>query len=269
MIKYFLISLLSTSAFSQTYLAGKTPDQIVELKKNATLKMEIQNEKGHTINTFVGYFVGKGGRFATVYHSIQDDLKFDKSKNKLIVHDGSGKEISGIMIEGCGNKNNTDICTGMVKNYSPKYYFEFSTSERREGELFASIGHCKNDQLAYFTSKQGEVKKVTTNYQSAYNAIGDTVNVNTKLFEVSLPKCVGDSGGPVFDQFTGALMGMYSFSYKNHFFAIDATEVKKALDENQGKVLYDLPAEKASAPVDPCEKIKKGTREYANCKDLE
>lgn len=264
MSKLFLIYFLSSGVFAQTYFAGKTPDQIVELKKKATLKMEIINEKNKVINTFVGFFIEKNGRFATVHHSFQDDFKFEKGKVQIAVRDGSGNEFKDVIIEGCSNKNNIDICTGLIKNHNPKYYFNFSTTDRRVGELFSSIGHCKDDQLAPFTHKKGEVSKVTSNYQSAYSAVGDIINLNTKLFEVNLPKCVGDSGGPLFDQFSGALLGMYSFAYKNHYFAIDSSEIKKIFDENLNKVQYEVPTDRIFV-TDPCTKAKKGTREYENC----
>lgn len=268
MIHILLNLLLASEVHAQTYFAGKSPDQIVELKKKATLQMQIFNDKGRAINTFTGFFVGKEGRFITVNHSFLDDFKFEKGVTKISIKDNSGKEYSDIIIEGCSNKNNIDICTGLLKNTKPKSYFEFISSERREAELFTSIGHCNNDQLAFFTVKKGEVKKITSDYQSTYNAVGDPVNLNTKLFEVSLPKCVGDSGGPLFDQYSGALMGMYTFAYKNHYFAIDSSELKKLFDENASKSLYAIPAERVQSS-EPCSGMKKGTREYENCKALE
>lgn len=263
--------LLLSSVNAQTYFAGKTPDQIIELKKMATLKFEIYDSKGKLRDTFGGFLIGKEGRFASVYHPFKDEFKFN-DQTVLKIKDSSDNEYGAYTIEACSNKNNLDICTGKIPGLKPKYYFEFSTKERHKGELFSSISHCgfdekKTEILKPFNAKKGEVLKSTGNYHETYRDQFDADNKNTKIFEVNLDKCVGDSGGPIFDQYSGALIGAYSFFTKVlgatrfNYFAIDAMEIKKFFEENANKVLYEI--------KDPCASAKAGTREYQNCKALE
>ncbi len=268
----FIISLLiivySSFAYSQTYTVGKSPTQISDLKKKATLKFEIYNQKNELINTFAGFFFGNEGRFVTVNHTFKEDFEFGTTKNRLLVIDGDENSYSEILMEGCSNSNNIDVCTGKILNFKPKAYFEASTGERNIGEIFGSVGHCLNDQKKSFNIKSGEIKKITNDYQNTYGAFGDLINLKTKLFEVSLPKCVGDSGGPIFDQYTGALIGMYSFYYKDHYFGIDVSEIQNVADKNKIQTLHKFTKENLYFN-DNCAKLKKGSREYKNCIDLE
>ena len=273
-----IITIVFVSTMSivqaQTYLAGKRPGQIEELKKKATLKFEIRDEKQKVINTFTGFMYGQEGRFVTVHHSFAEDFNFQNTKNKLMVENSDGLVPEKVIIEGCSNKNNVDICTGRMEGFPVKSFFEPSKGTRYPGELFTSIGHCKaeNRPLEPFNVKKGTLKKVTENYQQTYNASGDRVNLSTRLLEGSLPKCTGDSGGALIAPFTGALIGMFSFNYKEHYFAIDVSEIVKLVEANKGKVLSSISVEKAEAKAetkDECADLKVGSREYENCRDLQ
>jgi len=262
--------LLSTSTFAQTLRFGKSPAQIEESRKRASLRLSFRNIKNDNEEfVFSGFFFGKPGHFITVHHEFRKNFKFDPSaigKNyKLSMLDGAGREYNEITIEACTNANKVDICTGFVKTIKTKDYFETNGEPVQKGRAFHSIGQCNEP----FGIKKGQIVKTTDNYQSAYaGAYQDEFNVRTRLLEVSLEKCPGDSGGALYDPSTGELLGMYSFYLNNHYFAIDPSELLKYQKENFGKVLWVFKDEELYLK-DTCEGIRKGQRGFEMCLEMD
>lgn len=262
--------LFILNSYSQTYFAGKSVEQIKELKKQATLKIIIRDEAKKESHISAGFIVSKEGRFITVNHDLRDHF-LKSPDSKIIIIDSKGKEHKSIVIEGCSDSRNADVCTGKILDTKFKYYFEFSNRERNVGEIFSSVGHCGATD---FTIKTGEVKKIVKDYQTEYSRSWDGENKKVRLLEVTNAKCVGDSGGPLFDAYNGAVIGMFSFGYENkvsknidQYFAIDSSELKSILENNVNSSLLVIPKSRINTS-EACFNPKPGTREFDNCKDF-
>lgn len=222
-MKFILLNLFfTTQIFAQDLSHGKTTSEIEQLRKKATLKLTIStNDK---MNVFSGFFYGSEGYFITVHHTFRN-LKFFENKNpKINIIDNDGNTFKNIIINACTNENNVDLCLGQIKDYKPKNYLTYNGVATVKGIDFNSFGNCNAD----FSAKRGKIVTVTDLYQSSYvGAWQDIYNKNTRLLELNLPACVGDSGGALFDSFTGNLVGMYSFQLNGKYFAIDASVIDK------------------------------------------
>jgi len=260
----------------QTYFAGKSEKQIMELKKKAILKIEILDSKTNTTFVSAGFFTSKDGRFMTVHHDLRDHF-LDNPNSKIRISNSEKEEFTDVVIEGCGNANSIDACTGKINNVQVKSYFEFNQTPRKEFENFSSIGHCELYQgksVGEFNVKSGSIKGLTKSLQSKYGTFTSKQNSNTSLFEVSLPACVGDSGGPVFDPYTGSLLGMYTEAIKKkdslnfeHYFAIDSNELVLLFNSNKDKSLIAIPKSRVHS-TNPCFNPAPGTRQFVACQSL-
>lgn len=262
-----LLISFSLNLNAQTYMAGKSVDQILKLKKDSTLKIEIRDDVKKESHVSTGFFVGRDGRFVTVHHDLRD-YYFSNKNTKIKISNLNGEEYFDYVFEGCSNDNKIDICTGKILSIKSTPFFEAIGNTHKQGDIFTSIGHCTEGQKEEYSVKKGEIKLTTNNYQYKFNRPTDSENRNTLLIEVNLKRCVGDSGGPLFDPFTGALIGMYSFGLKDHYFAISSLEISKLLQENMNKVFMKADPTRILTDL-PCVNIRPGTREYDNCKLFE
>lgn len=256
-MKYIIIFALFFSLVpcgsAQDLSRGKSVKDIENARKSATLKITIiVNDK---TEEFSGFFYGKDGHFVTVHHALRASNFFFSKNAKFNIMDADGNEFSDAVVNSCTNENKVDICIGQIKNYKPKNYFVYNGSLTIKGSDFNSFGACKDA----FSSKKGNVTNVTDNYQASYSgAWQDVYNKKTKLLELSIPSCVGDSGGALFEPFTGNLIGMYSFALNGKYFAIDASEIDKYHKSYSNKIEATLGRDmfftlkKKTEDDDPC-----------------
>lgn len=259
--------LLPPMVLAQDLSRGKSITEIELARKKATLKFTtLVNGKGEQ---FTGFFYGNEGYFVTVHHSFRSSGFLLAKDGKLNITDSEGNEFEEGVINSCTNENNVDICVGKIKNHKPKYFLTYNGTQAFKGSEFNSFGICKED----FSSKKGKVVNVTDNYQGAYRgAWQDIYNKKTRLLELNIPACVGDSGGALFEPYTGNLMGMYSFELNNQYFAIDASEIDKYFKKSLNKIELTLTKEmfysnKASTSIeeDPCKAKNLSAREKEFC----
>lgn len=259
--------LLPLMALAQDLSRGKTILEIADARKKATLKFTtLVNGKGEQ---FTGFFYGKEGHFITVHHSFRSSGFLLSKDGKLNIIDSEGNEYSEGIIHSCTNENNVDICVGKIKNHKPKYFLTYNGTQAFKGSEFNSFGICKED----FSSKKGKVINVTDNYQGTYRgAWQDIYNKKTRLLELNIPACVGDSGGALFEPYTGNLMGMYSFELNNQYFAIDASEIDKYFKNSLNRIELTLTKEMfysnkkdRSSEDDPCMSKTLTAREKEFC----
>lgn len=270
-----MVTIYSFSCFAQTYNFGKNSDQIIEAKKEATLKIQFYSESNHLLSTFAGFFLDNSGNILTVNHTFLDDFPRE-GKSKIFIQDIDGNSYENVSILGCGNKNNIDLCILKLKNFKSKSYFETSQLPRQANEPFVTIGHCKDKKsLVPFNIKKGKVENIIDDYIASTNDVLNKLNLKSKLFTVDLDECVGDSGSPIFNPYNGALIGTFSFFTKRstakkfNYYAIDSDEIRKFQLEVMDRQPYEIPSTRIYKEESECDKYKVGTRDYDNCKTLE
>jgi len=227
---------------AQTYRRLTDPEKVRANKTNATLMVEIYDEKNKPHGYGAGFFYGKRGHFFTSYHVVQDYLT-NKNFKLSITQQGMNKSFQDIELIKCQDNRRIDLCLFRLTKNVPSEYFEVSQISFKKGHKGYFIGHCTSP----FFSKQGTLKNVYKNIYEYITAVKvlDTldpgVNKNVEFVQMeNANHCPGDSGGPLFSQ-KGELWGVTSevitinHSNEKFFLYISANEVydffKKAKDD--------------------------------------
>jgi hypothetical protein len=261
----FLIFVFSQIASS------KTPDEIIEGKKRAVLLITIYDKAtGKRISNGGGFFVDNKGHFITNYHVIEDFLT-KPDKMQLRFQDINGNEFEDVEILRCGNDQKIDLCYGEIKTTQKIYFFDVINKTPNKSQGIAIVGH---NNTNYFSIRKGEVADIIQNSGEKFGvAVSDRDNINVPMVELTnydYPngKCKGDSGCPVFDFFTGDLIGVFTICYSGkqsgivHKLAIDARSVYSFIGTDSRLNYFKIPKEsifkKSKAEAKSDEEFEKG-----------
>lgn len=208
------------------------PEQIIESKKRAVLVITIYDKKNlKPWGVGSGFFTDGKGHFVTNYHIVEEFLS--KPKDYLIqIQNQKGDEFGNVEIEKCENSNKIDLCYGSITTDKKNYYFDVLNRSPVKGQEVAIVGHNGD----YFSVKKGKVAKIEVNVEEKFGVpISEQQNRNTSMIQLSdydykSGSCKGDSGSPVFDHYTGDLLGVFANCIgkkgdPRNKYAIDSKEV--------------------------------------------
>lgn len=229
---------------------ARSIEQIIESKKKATLLITVREKNLKYKEIGTGFFTDNKGHFVTNYHVLESYL--NKPKDFLVQFQTSdGEEFSDVEIEKCSNNNKIDLCYGKIETSKKIYFFDVLNRSPVRSQMISLIGHSNED---YFASKSGEVFSLDSNVEEKTGtSFEDRENRNTSMVEIGKyvcknGSCNGDSGGPVFDPFTGDLLGVFcnGIGKKNQekkLYAIDTKEVYAFINSDSKFIKFKIPNE--------------------------
>jgi len=244
-----IISLTLLCFFLQLAFA-KGPDEIIEGKKRAVLLITVHDKAtGKRISNGGGFFVDAKGHFITNFHVIEDFLA-KPDKFQLRFQDINGDEFDDIEIIRCRNDQKIDLCYGQIKAERKIYFIDVSNKTPNKTQGVAIIGH---NNLNYFSVRKGEVGDIIQNSGEKFGVpLSDRDNINVPMIELTKydypnGKCKGDSGCPVFDFFSGDLVGVFTICYSGkesgivHKLAIDTRSVYSFIGSDSKLNYFRIP----------------------------
>lgn len=245
--------LLTLLLFLVSALAiAKSPDEIIEGKKRAVLLITVyEKQTGKRLSEGGGFFVDNKGHFITNYHVIEDFLA-RPDKLQLRFQDMHGEDFEDVEILRCRNEQKIDLCYGQIKADRKIYFMDVTTKAPNKTQGIAIVGH---NQSNYFSVRKGEVADFIQNSGEKFGVpVSDRDNINIPMVELSKydypeGKCKGDSGCPVFDYFTGDLIGVFTICYKGkqsgdvHKLSIDTRSVYSFISSDSKLNAFKIPSE--------------------------
>jgi V8-like Glu-specific endopeptidase len=262
-LNYYKISILGTlSIILVSASFAKSVDEIISSKKRAVLLITIYEKNNPKVrHEGTGFFVDGNGHFVTNQHVLETYIK-DPANSPIQIQTEEGLEFTDIEILKCGNENKLDLCYGKINTDKKVYFFDPVNRSPTPSMNFAIVGH----NGGYFSVKKGEVLKISKNVEDKYGvSITEQENRNTSMLELGKYDyangfCKGDSGSPVFDIYSGDLLGVFTncLSFKGGVktkYAIDSKELYQFINSeskfNKFKIpvthIYSKPNEKESS----------------------
>lgn len=235
---------------SLNFAFAKSPEQIIELKKKATLLITVREKNLSFRETGTGFFTDNKGHFVTNFHILERYL--NNPKDFLVQFQVStGEEFTDVEIERCSNDNKIDLCYGKINTDKKVYFFDVLNKSPTRSQVVSLIGHSHEE---YFASKSGEVVSTELNVEEKYGVpFAERENRNTSMVEIGKyvcknGTCKGDSGGPVFDSYSGDLVGIFcnTINKKNQdkkLYAIDSKEIYSFINGDTKFQKFKIPQE--------------------------
>lgn len=252
---------------------SKTPDEVIEGKKRAVLLITVHDKmSGKRISNGGGFFVDNKGHFVTNYHVIEEFLARPE-KFQLRFQDINGDEFDDVEILRCGNEQKIDLCYGLIRAGRKIYFLDVTNRTPNKTQAVAIVGH---NNLNYFSVRKGEVGDLIQNSGEKFGVpFNERDNINVPMIELThydYPngKCKGDSGCPVFDVFSGDLLGVFTICYSGkesgvvHKLAIDTRSVYSFIGSDSKLNYFRIPKDsiyKKPNPASVEDKIERG-REF-------
>lgn len=229
---------------------SKGPDELIEGKKRAVLLITVHDKiTGKGVFEGGGFFVDSKGHFITNHHVIRDFLQAP-DKYLLRLQDAKEDEFDDVEILKCGNEQKIDLCYGHIRATKKIYFFDVTNRAPNKTQGMAIIGHNNSN---HFSIRKGEVKDFVQNAGEKYRIpLDKRINLNVPMIEVgnyeyANGKCRGDSGSPVFDYFTGDLLGVFTECNTDketrevHKLAIDTRAVYSFINTDSKMNYFKLP----------------------------
>lgn len=245
-MKIFKISFIFILSVSKTF--ALTPEQIMVAKKKATLLITVRDKNLKYREVGAGFFTDNKGHFVTNFHVLENYI--NNPKDYLVQFQNStGDEFTDVEIDRCRNENNIDLCYGKIATDKKVYFLDVNSRSPMKSQSISLIGHSNQE---FFLDKKGEVQAIEFNVEEKYGIpFAERENRNTSMIEIGKyvcknGSCKGDSGGPVFDSYSGDLVGVFcnTIGKKNQdkkIYAIDTKDVYSFINSDTKFVKFKIP----------------------------
>jgi len=202
--KLFFSTLFLSSSLVYSGIL-KSEKEILNQALDSTLKIELL-DGNKQVSRGTGTIISEDGFFVTNYHVIRPFLTMKKLDLSLKISSKSGECFDSIKLYKCQGEKKADLCLLKIEGMNFNHFFRPAIAQPKKGHGALMIGHCKGDYYSESLTLKSECFKYDKFFEG--HSTKQTKNFDVTVCSTNINHCPGDSGGPIFNNINGNLIGI-------------------------------------------------------------